>query len=415
MQQIKNKFWYMLEVNPRRIATRPDWERATASEYRLFQNMTYAVDRLATEITDPDNVDGRRLLVVDYRNGEYAAIDQATEKVRCPLTLDDITRHTFDLNQFRRVLSQVLGFETVSDTVPPISLTPIRFGTCRIKPGVEFPVYLILAPDSRAMTERLRVLLTTEKNSFFLLTATRRTWTQEALQLVHERGSQIVSLEECLLVDNGRFAKSDVWESAVNAFRSVHCPDNLVAAPPPFEFRKKGDTWVIRYAGEDTYLQDSIGLRCIGQLLAKPNDPVFVMELRAILDGQNLENTITQPITREDVADQITLSNLKRRYLELQSDLDKAQRDGNEILEEEIDREMEEIVQYLSRIKGLNGETRKVSDDFEKARSSTSKAFRRSVALIRDDLPQFATHLEKSCVVGVVCNYAPEQKIEWVL
>ena len=173
--------------------------------------------------------------------------------------------------------------------------------------------------------------------------------------------------------------------------------------------------WVIRFAGEDTYLKDSVGLRCIGQLLAKPNDPVFVMELRAILDGQNPENVLAQPISREEVVDQTTLSDLKRRYLELQSDLDDAQRKDNELLEEEIEREMEKIVQYLCQVKGIGGETRKVSDDFEKARSSTSKAFWRSANLIRNDLPQFAVHLEKSCVVGVVCNYAPEQKIEWEL
>jgi hypothetical protein len=56
-----------------------------------------------------------------------------------------------------------------------------------------------------------------------------------------------------------------------------------------------------------------------------------------------------------------------------------------------------------------------MNDDFEKARSATSKAFWRSVNQIRGDLPQLAVHLEKSCVVGMVCNYTPERTINWVL
>jgi len=59
--------------------------------------------------------------------------------------------------------------------------------------------------------------------------------------------------------------------------------------------------------------------------------------------------------------------------------------------------------------------TRKVNDEIEKARSATSKAFWRSVNQIRFDLPKLAEHLEKSCVVGMVCNYTPEQKFDWIL
>lgn len=413
MKRIKNRFWSILEINAKRIATLIDWQRGTGSEYELFAPMFLPVEGLATVITDPDDIDGLRLSVVNYGNGKYGAIDEALTR-RIPLTLGDIIRYTLNLNDFRQLLGQVLNFETVSDMIPPSSKDPIRFGMCQIIPGVEFPVYLILAPESCLMLNRLRALLTTEKNAFFLLTATRFTWTQEIMQLVRDRQSQIVSLEECLMVDGGRFVKSETWDNAVSAFRSTHFPENLVATPPPYEFRNNGNMWVIRFAGEEMSLKDSVGLRCIRELLSKPNDQVFVLELRAILDGKNPE-MIAQPQSREEVVDQATFSNLKKQYLELQSDLDNARRDENKLAEKEIKQEMENIIQYIYGVKTLNGETRKVSDSFEKARSATSKAFWRSVNLIRAKLPQFATHLEKSCVVGVVCNYSPEQKIDWLL
>jgi len=183
---------------------------------------------------------------------------------------------------------------------------------------------------------------------------------------------------------------------------------------PPYEFRKKGEMWVIRFDGEDMYLKDSVGLQCIGQLLAKPNAPMFVMELRAILNGQK-PDVVAQPLSREDIVDQETLTNLKHRYLELQSELEEAQNENNEIMEAEVEQEMENIIQYLSQVKAVGGTTRKVNDEIEKARSATSKAFWRSVNQIRCDLPELADHLEKSCVVGMVCNYTPEQKFDWVL
>ena len=410
---IKNRFWTMLEDSPRRIGSMADWQRGTGPEHELFASMLHPVEGLARSITDPDDIDGLfPLSVVDYGNGKYGAIDEGLTR-RIPLTLEDIIIYTLDLNDFRHLLAQVLGIEAGSDMMPLTNVAPMRFGMCQIKPGVEFPVYMILARDEYLMLNQVRALLTTERKPFFILTATRSNWTQEIQQLLHDWKSQIVSLEECVMVEDGRFVKSETWDNAVDAFRSMHFPENLVPAPP-FEFRKKGDMWVIRFAGEDMYLKDSVGLRCIAQLLAKPNDPVFVMELRAIVDGQN-PDTISQPLSREEVVDQATLSGLKQKYLELQSDLEEAQRDGNELAETEIEQEMESIVQYLCGVKSLGGGTRKVSDSFEKARSATSKAFWRSVNLIRDDLPQFATHLEKSCTVGVVCNYYPEQTTDWLL
>jgi hypothetical protein len=414
MKRIENRFWRMLDNRPYRTATLPDWQRAAGPEFGLFENMFHPVEGLAQYITDPDDIDGFMLSVVDYGNGKYGAIDEGMTR-RIPLTLDDIIRYKLDFKDFQSLLAGVFEFEPDFGEMPSDSLEPIRFGMCRVKPGVEFPVYMILARDRRIMLELTATLLAAEKNSFFLMAATRRNWAPDILQLIRDRKSQIVSLEECLLVENGSFAKSEAWDNAVNEFRSIHYPENLVEAPPPYEFRKKGEMWAIRFDGEETFLKDSQGLRCIAQLLAKPNDPVFVTELRAVLNGQPPDTVVVQKTPREDVVDKTTLSELKRRYLELQAELSEAQTDGNEIMEREAEQEMEQIVQHLCQIKGMNGETRKINDDFEKARSATSKAFWRSVNLIRDDAPQLATHLENSCVVGMVCNYSPDRAIHWNL
>ena len=221
-----------------------------------------------------------------------------------------------------------------------------------------------------------------------------------------------MSLQEIIEVNDNVWMATEEWRKTLQNFRDLLHPPHLIEVPL-YEFRKKGEIWVIRYEGDDMYLKDSVGLQCISQLLAKPNDPVFVMELRAIVNGQKPENMVQTP-TRDNVVDTETLTNLKRRYLELQSDLEETQRDGNEVAEKEIEEEMEQIVQYLYRVKTRGGEIRKTNDDFEKSRSATSKAFWRTINLIRNELPQLAEHLEKSCVVGVVCNYNPEHRIDWI-
>ena len=414
MKQIKSKFWHMLEDNPRRIATRPDWQRASASEYRLFQDMIYPVDGLATEITDPDNIGGRRLLVVDYCNGKYAALDSVTENIRGPLTLDDIIRLTFDLNKFRGLLSQVLGFETVSDTVPPNSLAPIRFGTCRIKPGVEFPIYLILAPGCRFMAERLRVLLTTEKNSFFLLTATRRTWTQEVLQLVHDRKSQIVSLEECLLVDNGQFVKSETWDNAVNAFRVAHFPDDLVTAPPPYEFRKCGQGWLVRFEGKEMFLKGGKGAQYTAFLLSKPGKSIFASDLLAIIEGKD-PKTVYCFAAAGTASDKETLREIEKEYQTLRADLERARADGDLLVEQEVLGEMSKLEDYVRKATDGRGKLRKVSDDSDTHRQSVFRAIDRTIDDIAKELPNCGVHLRNQIRTGMEISYEPEKNITWKL
>jgi hypothetical protein len=256
-------------------------------------------------------------------------------------------------------------------------------------------------------------IFASEISPMIVLTPTDRYWTKETTEIFLQRKSILVPLRDLIEVGSNSWTATEAWRETLQNFLEKINPPNRVEVPR-YEFRKKGEMWVVRYNGESIYLKDSIGLQCIAQLLAKPYDPLFVTELRAIVSGQKQE-IISQHKIHDEVADRETLRNIKRRYLELQTDLEEAQRDENALLKQEIEQEMERIVQYFSQVRTKGGETRQMSNDFEKARSATSKAFWRTLDLIRDELPQFATHLEKSCIVGVICNYNPEHKFNWVL
>ena len=410
---IRNRFWTMLERSPMRIGSMADWQRGTGPEHELFAPMLHPVEGLARSITDPDDIDGLfPLSVVDYGNGKYGAIDEGLTR-RIPLTLEDIIIYTLDFNDFRHLLAQVLGIEAGADMMPSTNVAPMRFGMCQIKPGVEFPVYMILARDEYLMLNQVRALLTTERKPFFILTATRSNWTQEIQQLLHDWKSQIVSLEECVMVEDGHFVKSETWDNAVDAFRSMHFPENLVPAPP-FEFRKKGDMWVIRFAGEDMYLKDSVGLRCIGQLLAKPNDPVFVSDLKMIIDGQNPQN-LPAPTASGEVVDREYLKDIARKYLELEAEYEAAKETGELALAKEIQEEMAKLMAIIKEAKGFGGRIKEANEKLNSIRISIYQAISRTLESIKIELPNCFSHLEPRIATGFILNYLPDKMVSWVI
>jgi hypothetical protein len=381
------------------------------NEFDTIRPLLRLTDRLSDTYPHPTSDTSYR--VIYYKEDDIFGVHPDEDIEQIQLTKQDLIEYELDMRKFREVLSKLLGFQESHEKFQwNDRLIPL--GIFELTAGQTYPVLLIMAPDPGYFSREVFHIFATKTSPIILITPTDRWWTKEIIELFQKNKSALVLLRDIIEVDDSNCWKAtDVWRETLLNFRNMINPPNLVEVPS-YEFRKRGEMWVIRYEGEDMYLKDSVGLQCISQLLSKPNDPVFVMELRAIVSGQRPE-MVTQSQSRDDVVDQETLTDLKRRYLELQVDLEDSQRDRNDILEKEIEEEMEQIVQYLCQVKAKGGETRKMSDDFEKARSATSKAFWRAVNLIRNELPQLATHLEKCCVVGMVCNYDPEHKINWVL
>ena len=405
-----NNFWQLLNCDHTRSTVMMYWTHILGEAFPCIKPLLYPEGGVCEHYPHPHNPDGKWLYVVHYPNGTIGAITDDRE-FRIPLVEKDILYYALNMGRFRKMLAETLGLEpTVANTEQGDRV--MCLGQLEVFPGEKYPVYLVTWKDWSEYKCAISKLLLGIKTPFIMLSGLPR-WPNDFLPFCKERNVATYAIGDALEYRDKRLQPTEGWYQTIEAFRKTLKPDNMVAAPP-FEFRKKGDMWVIRFDEEDMYLKDSVGLQCIGQLLAKPDDPVFVMELRAVLNGQK-PDLIPQPHAREDAVDQVTLSNLKHRYLELQSELEEAQRDGNEIMEEETEREMESIIQYLGQVKAVGGTTRKVNDEIEKARSATSKAFWRSVNQIRNELPKLAEHLEKSCVVGMVCNYTPEQKFDWVL
>ena len=394
------------------------WQRCFREEFDVLRRFLYPTDDEAHYYPGEDTPMDRGCRI-DYRSdGRIFALDDFGGREE--LTKTDVISYKFDLNQFRREMCE--GFDLIPKT-GDIGVWDriIPWGTWEPERGTAFPVTFILGDFSlQSFREKvLSIAVNREAAGEMIITPDRSEWTGDIPKIAQKGKILLVPLNEVLQMVDDKLRPMPEWNDYMAAFCKMvemDLPSKYQgnSSVQQYEFRKKGEMWVLRFEGEEAFLKDSVGLQCIGQLLSKPNDPVFATELRAAINGQKPEMAI--PLgAREDVVDASTLTEVKKRYLQLQADLDVAQREGNDIMETEVEEEMEKIIHFLSQVQSKGGEVRRVSDELEKARSATSKAFWRSINLIRDDMPQLVVHIEKSFVVGVVCNYAPEKKISWLL
>jgi hypothetical protein len=386
-----------------------NWAYLLGEAFSSVKPMLYPGETLATEYPNPNNIEGPQLLVVHYPNGTIGAITKDIE-FRMPLVEKDILHYHLNMSRFCKMVTELLGIERAVTNIGQSDRT-IFLGHVETFPGEKHPVYLVSWRDFSQFKCDVSKLLLDLKTPFVLLSCIPR-WPNEFLPHFHEHQVAHISLAEALEFRDNRFQATDVWHQTMEAFRKTLKPDNMVPAPP-FEFRKKGDMWVIRFAGEDMYLKDSVGLRCIGQLLAKPNDPVFVSDLKMIIDGQNPQN-IPAPTSSGEVADKQYLKDVARNYLTLQAEYEEADANGEVALANELQDQMEKLMTFLQEAKGFGGHVKEANEQLNSIRISIYRAICRTLESIKVELPACFVHLQPRISTGMVLNYVPDKNIVWV-
>lgn len=183
---------------------------------------------------------------------------------------------------------------------------------------------------------------------------------------------------------------------------------------PEYEFRLRGQFRVVRFTGAESFFKDTLGFRYIEQLLSKPNQPIFVTDLKIIVDGER-PNSLPGAQLSENVTDFETVNSLARQYIELESAYNEATAKQQVLLAEETAEEMRKIMDYLKAAKGFGGKTKKIGDRLDAVRISVYQAIKRAISNIKAELPECGEHLEKRISSGVVLNYSSEPQIAWHL
>jgi len=405
-----NTFWALLNRDLSRTTLMLYWTYALGKAFPSIKPLLYPDDMLARNYPNPANPDGLWLYVVHYPNGTLAAISKDRE-IKVPLEEKDIVCYTLNMERFRKMLAETLGLEQVADTIEQME-TVICLGNLEAFPGEKYPVYMICACNWDVFQYEISKLLLGVKTPFVLMTPIILSWPNELQPHFKENKTALFSLEEAIEFRDNRFQPTEGWHQTIEAFRKTLKPDNMIAAPP-FEFRKKGDMWVIRFDGEDMYLKDSVGLRCIGQLLAKPNDPVFVSDLKMLVDGQNPQN-LPAPTSSGELVDKQYLKDVAKRYLMLEAEYEEAKETGEVLLAKELQDEMAKLMTFMQEVKGFGSHAKEANEQLNSIRISIYRAICRTLESIKVELPDCFQYLESRISTGMVLNYLPDDNIIWV-
>lgn len=193
-------------------------------------------------------------------------------------------------------------------------------------------------------------------------------------------------------------------ETAVNSReRPAVRPADIVQSPGN-RFLKNEGIWDISYDGAGAQLVELKGFHDIAFLLSRPGQSVHCLEL---------SGGAQTAASAQEMLDDHARREYRERIEELQSDLDRAEADGNSIRATPLRRELEMVIDELSRATGLGGRSRRMIDSAERSRSAVTWRIRSAIKKIQAAHPRLGQHLSNSIRTGAFCAYIPETKAYW--
>jgi len=185
--------------------------------------------------------------------------------------------------------------------------------------------------------------------------------------------------------------------------------DGLIApAQPANVFHREGDVWTLGYAGRVVLLKDVKGLRDLATLIAHPGREVAASDL-ASAPGAVPQAGLG------DVVDRRARAAYKARLLELDGELEEADRAGDTERSARAHEERAAILGQLAGAYGLGGRPRRIGDDTERARQAVTWRIRDALARVEAVHPPLGQHLRRSVRTGTFCVYAPDEPVDWSL
>lgn len=183
-----------------------------------------------------------------------------------------------------------------------------------------------------------------------------------------------------------------------------------VDQPSQNEFIKRGEMWVSTFEGNTVYLQDSVGMAYIARLLSEQNKSLPAVALVAARAG--IDERIAEGSSGE-LLDEEARKTYQARYLELVSDLEKADADIDPNALEKIQSEIDQLTTELARATGLGGRSR-TQTDAEKIRKSVSMAVTRAIEKVSSSDDSLGNHLTASISSGRIFRYSPAIPTDWI-
>jgi hypothetical protein len=215
MQKL-SRVWQALERIPGLFAVPGYWREHCGPDFAILEPFLRPTNDMGASYPCPYPSGGdcpRK--IVDYGDGEYAAICRDPWKI-CPnLTLPrkEVLVHALDVGAFTKVVAAPLGVrwhppQSQGDHVWSIGLSNRRRSLNR-------PVSFIVLPDGARFRTAVHTLLLDTDGPFLIVAPTNQHRTAEVQQRLNARGVEFVCLDDQLFLDgDGKFVAVDPVETS---------------------------------------------------------------------------------------------------------------------------------------------------------------------------------------------------------
>lgn len=175
-------------------------------------------------------------------------------------------------------------------------------------------------------------------------------------------------------------------------------------------FFRKGQMWVVRFGGEEVYLENNVGPLYIARLLATPHRAVPAITLLASRIGID-ERKLTG--SSGELADEQSVNECRERYQQLMSEIATAEANNDLSCLEALQIEQDQLTSHFASVLGKGGKRREVTD-LKKVRQSVAVGIKRTIETLDTELRPLADHLRASISGGTCPMYAPPTDVDWL-
>lgn len=170
-------------------------------------------------------------------------------------------------------------------------------------------------------------------------------------------------------------------------------------------FRKEQDVWEVSFLGQSVLLTEVKGFYDLFTLLLRQREEIHCTEL---MQSEN-------PADADEVFDEKAKHNYKKRIQSLQEDLTEAEAMQDYERAETLSRELDQLIEHVTKAIGMGGKTRKLKSPVERSRAAVTLRIRSAIKKISQSHPDLGMHLTNAVKTGTFCTYHPEQEMSWVL
>jgi hypothetical protein len=199
----------------------------------------------------------------------------------------------------------------------------------------------------------------------------------------------------------------------------VTAPTLPGTAAAPCTLRHDGDFWTVSTPRGTVLVRDAKGMRHLATLLARPGQPVHVLDLAGAGGSAGPRPTSADADDgfgmgfgdAGEVLDEAAKQAYRRRLAELDESIAEAERFNDIGRTAHLEAERDMLVEQLAQAVGLGGRDRRAVSISERARVNVTRAIRSAIRRIGELDHEAGQYLDATVVTGSYCVFEPQRVV----